>query len=142
MVSGLCLGAGRVCGAEIVTKPLNTPSPSLLRVIFGAVWEGQGDPPGDHRKEMDLWARLWQAAHPKVAVVLRAGAGEVFLLKATMSEGLWELEEVLLFYCFWFFLLLFLILLVKLYSISRWVELLKVEGRPGADLTGCSEMWQ
>lgn len=41
-----------------------------------------------------------------------------------------------------FFLLLFLILLVKLYSISRWVELLKVEGRPGADLTGCSEMWQ
>lgn len=70
------------------------------------------------------------------------GAGEVFLLKATMSEGLWELEEVLLFYCFCFFLLLFLILLVKLYSISRWVELLKVEGRPGADLTGCSEMWQ
>lgn len=46
-------------------------------------------------------------------------AGEGFLLKAVVSEGLRELKEVLSFYCFGFFAC-FLILLVKLYSISGW----------------------
>lgn len=64
-------GAGGVCEAGIDTKPFNTTSVSLLRGIFWSCLGRAG------RSAQSPWegseaegARLCQAAHPRVAVVL------------------------------------------------------------------------